>query len=285
MSFLALAGISWATPFLILAGYGIFAFFFGRAGKGTDKKNKIRWTPLEAVAVTIALYFVSQILASLAILLCGLLLEGSVDRAADWVQDSQAAKFLFILFADGLLVGFLIIFLKRRRATLKTIGFWGKPGWKDAGYVLLGFGAYFLMFTVVFWLIERYVPAVNVSQEQDVGFSKQAQNVALLPIFLALVVLPAFVEEILARGFLYTGLKNGLHKYWAVFITSALFGLVHLQFGNDKPLLWVAAADTFILSLVLIYIKEKTGRLWAPIGLHMLKNGLTFLAVFVLKVT
>ena len=42
--------------------------------------------------------------------------------------------------------------------------------------------------------------------------------------------------------------------------------------------------DTFILSLVLIYLREKTGGLWASITLHAFKNGVAFVALFALHI-
>ncbi len=86
----------------------------------------------------------------------------------------------------------------------------------------------------------------------------------------------------MVRGFLYGSLKKQWPKIYAVLCTSALFAIAHLQFGSGAPLLWVAAIDTFILSLVLIYLRDKTGSLAASIMLHMLKNSLAFVALFLL---
>ena len=99
-------------------------------------------------------------------------------------------------------------------------------------------------------------------------------------VFISLVLLPPVVEEIVARGFLYTGLRSKLPKIVAALITSALFAAAHLQWGSGAPLLWVAALDTFTLSLVLVYLREKTGGLAASMGVHMLKNGLAFVVLF-----
>lgn len=96
-------------------------------------------------------------------------------------------------------------------------------------------------------------------------------------------MLPPLVEELLMRGFLYKGLKNGLRRAWAVLITSALFAIAHLQFGSGSALLWAAAIDTFVLSLVLIYLVEKSRSLWPAIGVHAMKNGFAFLFLFVIK--
>jgi len=95
-------------------------------------------------------------------------------------------------------------------------------------------------------------------------------------------VLPPLVEETVFRGFVFAGLRNKLKFVWAALATSALFASAHLQIGNGQPLLWVAALDTFTLSLVLCYLREKTDSLWPGILLHALKNGIAFLSLFVL---
>jgi membrane protease YdiL (CAAX protease family) len=90
------------------------------------------------------------------------------------------------------------------------------------------------------------------------------------------------VEEILFRGFLYSGLKKSLPKIWAVLLTCTIFAAPHLLEGGSSGLLWVAGIDTFILSLVLIWLREKTGRLYASMGLHALKNFIAFASLFLL---
>jgi membrane protease YdiL (CAAX protease family) len=44
----------------------------------------------------------------------------------------------------------------------------------------------------------------------------------------------------------------------------------------------VAALDTFTLSLVLCYLRQKTDSLWPGIMLHALKNGLAFMSLFLI---
>jgi membrane protease YdiL (CAAX protease family) len=54
--------------------------------------------------------------------------------------------------------------------------------------------------------------------------------------------------------------------------------------AESGGLLYIAGLDTFILSLFLIYLREKTDGLWASMALHALKNGVAFVALFVLHV-
>jgi membrane protease YdiL (CAAX protease family) len=127
------------------------------------------------------------------------------------------------------------------------------------------------------------VPGVNADQSQQVGFDSASGGGPLTLVFLGLVVLPALTEEILVRGFLFGGLRNKLPFVSSALITSGLFGMAHLQLGNGSSPLWIAAVDTFILSLVLVWLREKTGNIWAGVIVHMAKNSIAFLSLFIFK--
>ncbi|MEJ0073120.1 MAG: CPBP family glutamic-type intramembrane protease [Candidatus Saccharibacteria bacterium] len=43
----------------------------------------------------------------------------------------------------------------------------------------------------------------------------------------------------------------------------------------------MGAIDTFTLSVVLCYIREKTGTLWSGVLIHALKNGIAFLSLYI----
>ena len=129
-----------------------------------------------------------------------------------------------------------------------------------------------------------FLPGVNLEQEQQLGFDKETQGAALALIFIALVILPPLIEEIVMRGFLYTGIRQKLKIWQAALITSFVFCIAHLQLGEGAPPLYVAAIDTFFLSLFLVYLREKTGSLWAGIFTHGIKNGLAFTLLFILGV-
>jgi membrane protease YdiL (CAAX protease family) len=73
--------------------------------------------------------------------------------------------------------------------------------------------------------------------------------------------LPPLGEEILVRGYLFSGLRMVWRFLPAVIVTSLLFGAAHLEFGGGGPLVWAAAIDTFILSVVLCFLRERSGAL------------------------
>jgi len=264
----------------LLALYGLVRYFCKFRGNDKTNKEQINWTPLESVSVTLAIYFGAQLIGGLLAYAYPLIRGWSEQQMLDLFEKNVYGQFVLVAVIEGLTIWFLYRFLKSRSANFKAIGLNRHPKWLDLGYVLLGFGAYFLLYVIAVNVAKAITPHLNLDQQQQIGF-EGARNIQLIFVFASLVVLPPFVEELLVRGFLYTGLKNKLPMIWAVLITGLLFAVAHLQAGSGAPLLWIAAIDTFILSTVLIYLREKTGSLWASIGLHMLKNCLAFLSIFV----
>lgn len=242
------------------------------------KQPHITWGPMAAIIGTVVIYFCSQIIGSAVVLLLGELQGQRGEQLTQWLQQT-GPQFLFIAAVEGTILGALALFLHLRKASLKTLGL-VKPLWKDLGWALTGFAIYFPTLLLTTIAVRLWFPSINLEQEQQIGFSGAHGFLPLAIVFISLVILPPLTEEILARGFLYLGLKAKLKRYLAVLITSAMFALAHLQFGSGAPLLWSAAIDTFILSVVLIYVREKTGALWASIGLHMIKNGIAFCILF-----
>lgn len=274
---LAFVNISWATPFLIFAIYGLVRYFSRNFPKN---KDHINWSPLESIGLTLAFYFVGQVLAALIIYSIPTIFGISDIQITNWVESNNYGQFLFVLAVETITFGLIFRFVKKRASSLKAIGLNRKPILKDLGWAALAFLVYFGALLVATAIFKAIFPAVNENQDQIIGFDN-AHGLQLLFVFVSLVILPPFVEEVLARGFLFSGLKKGWPVIWAALATSVLFALAHLQAGSGNQLLWTAALDTFILSLVLIYLRQKTGSLWASIMLHMLKNGVAFFVLFV----
>ena len=262
--------------------YGLIRFFVRRKKDDSD----VNWTPLEAIGVTIFIYFATQVIVALGAGLIGSQAGLNDDQLNATLNNSPGWQFLFILVTEILTAWLLYTFIvKVRMTSLKAIGV-VKPKLRDIGYALAGFGAYFAIYgLVVFNLFQHLFPQVDTNQRQDLGFGSGVSGPALLFVFFSLVVLPPLVEELLVRGFLYTGLRTKLPIIYAAIVTSLVFASAHLQWGNGKPLLWTAAADTFTLSMVLIYLRQKTGSLWPGIGVHFIKNSIAFAVLFVFHVS
>jgi hypothetical protein len=141
--------------------------------------------------------------------------------------------------------------------------------WGAAGAVLFlpaGLGLQSLLGFLV-ELVTRHPAApqelVNVLQKADLPWWEQ-----VFAGVLAVMIAPV-AEEMLFRGILYPTLKQRGFPRAAWWVTSLLFAGVHCNGLSFLPLL--------VFSLVLIYLYEKTGSLWASITAHSLFNYANFL--------
>ena len=232
------------------------------------KKETINWIGVvKDLGVVVLVYVAGQISVGLVV--------RWLAHGRDFAHAPEAVLGAYIVGGFTMVVSLLWL-LKKRGIARKSVLFFKKPGLKDVGMVLLGYGMYFMVLTVVLVFIREFVPAINLDQKQDVGLKNIASN--LLPMtYIALAILPAISEEMLFRGFLNTRLK--LHKISSIvsaLMVSVLFGLSHGQLN--------VGIDTFILSMVMIYVLGTRRNLWVSVGIHMLKNTLAFLGLFVFKI-
>jgi membrane protease YdiL (CAAX protease family) len=245
------------------------------------KTGQVAWNPWAGVVLTIALFIFAQFAASLIVILIPQVLGWSSSEAKDWLNNSVASKVILISLTTTFLLVPLYFYLKRYKGGFKSIGL-RRPNWTDPLYSLAALPVYIFLFALVLLIATRFAPGLDVNQAQDLGFNDTYNPLQLFFIAIALVVLPPISEEIIFRGMLYSSLKKGMPIILAAIFTSLLFASGHLLESGDSSLLYIAGIDTFVLSLVLIYLREKTGGLWASIGLHAIKNGIAFVSLFLL---
>lgn len=245
--------------------------------------KQVPWNPWTGTFLAVFLFIVAQIVAGIIVSLYPLIAGWSDKQANNWLDNALSAKIAYF----GLTAFFLLIpiwlFLKLHKASWVTIGL-RRPKWSDPVYSLIALPVYMFFFILTTIVVKAFVPNLNLEQTQDLGFNATYHGSELAIIFIALVILPPIIEEITFRGLMYGSLKKGMPILTAAIITSLLFAGGHLLESGDNSLLYIAGIDTFILSLVLIYLREKTNGLWAPMGLHALKNGIAFVTLFLLNV-
>lgn len=242
------------------------------------REHKDLGSPLRLIFNTVAIFLLSQI-AAFFIVDLGLALLHPASGAKNLFDQSVIAQFFFVLLAEGLAFLLVLRILKLRRLPLSFIGFGRKPAFPDIWKGLGGFAAFYGLLIIIMLVVSFLMPSLNLEQQQDIGFKNIVSPSDNLFALLALVILPPLGEETLMRGYLYSGLRARWRFLPALLVTSLLFGIAHLEFGGSAPLLWAAGIDTFILSVVLVYLRETTGALYAGILVHMLNN----LAAFVIK--
>jgi membrane protease YdiL (CAAX protease family) len=87
---------------------------------------------------------------------------------------------------------------------------------------------------------------------------------------MTLLLLPAaFYEELIARGYIFSAIRDGAGTAWAVAITSSLFGLLHMQNpgANVQSVMIVALAGVFLAA-----VRIGTDSLYAAAVAHFAFN-------------
>lgn len=240
------------------------------------------WGPLAAVLIVLFSFLIIQQVAGVLLVIIPRLLGWDSIMADEWLVNSPVATFVYVLLAEAMTIGSLLWFLTYKRAPfLQTVGLL-RPKWSYLGHAVVGYVAYFLLFVAIIAITRLLLP-VDIEQEQALGFQRDSDGPALAMAFISLVILPPIVEEIVFRGFFFGTLRaNRAGAVSATIITSILFGALHLFGSADGSLLWIAAIDTFILSVVLCYLRERTGSIWASVGVHAIKNAVVFVNLFII---
>jgi membrane protease YdiL (CAAX protease family) len=238
----------------------------------------ITWNPWGAIITILVIFFSQAIIASLAIIIYASIKSQSVTQATNWLSNSLPFNFWYTVFAEVFTVIGVWLFIRWRKGNWRKIGLY-RPQKADVAWSFIGFLVYFPIYLVIINILAS-VTNINFNQQQATGFSSSTTGWPLILVFISLVILPPIAEEIAFRGLLFSGLKKKLPLIWAVVFTGLLFAIPHALESQSGGLLWIAAVDTFILSAVLCWLREKTGRLYASMGLHALKNLLAFIDLF-----
>ena len=250
----------------------------------TVQPSLTKWLQtLRTLALTFAIFIGGQVAGAAAVTFICFLLGMSQDTIA-WAFESHAVvRFLHILSIESFTVYFIYLLLKRAKQTFGAIGLKGRPTKAIGIWVVKGYVAYFAIFITAFSVISL-TGLIDTNQAQQLGYSNPV-GFDMVWAFLALVILPPIAEEIVFRGYLFTRLKKYVNVYIAGILVSLLFAIAHLEIGTGVPLNFAAAFDTLILSIVLVYVTQKSGSLYPAIGIHAVKNMVAFVTLFLLNNT
>ena len=80
-------------------------------------------------------------------------------------------------------------------------------------------------------------------------------------------VVVGYQEELLSRGYYLQNIRDGMGIGWALFLSSAIFALMHL--GNPNVTWYSALLGLTLAGTFLAYGWVRTRRLWLPIGVHI----------------
>jgi membrane protease YdiL (CAAX protease family) len=247
----------------------------GRTPKILPTKRATFGSPWRIILNVLLIFVVSQVVAVFFVELFLSLLHPHANLS-NLLDQSAPAQFSYILIAESLAVALVLFVIRRRGLELNAIGLGRKPTWRDLKKAAIGFAVFYGLLILATLVISALIPSFNTNQAQDVGFNSLNSTLDGILAFASLVILPPLGEETLIRGYLYSGLRARWKFVPAMLVTSLIFGLAHLQLGSGAAALYAAGLDTFVLSVVLVYLRESTGALYAGMLVHSLNNVVAF---------
>ncbi|MGA1841592.1 MAG: lysostaphin resistance A-like protein [bacterium] len=180
------------------------------------------------------------------------------------LQTSYFLNVLLLIFADVILILFILYLKKRSKIKLNDI-----INIKKINIPLISL---ITLFSVSYMFVASELENIFTSIfGKNISFSAEFIEMARMPglhrfliaiIFIA--VLPAIFEEIFFRGLIQNGLSRKYGDIKAIVIASILFALLHLNPSRIFPI--------FLLSLMLGFVFIKTMNLIYPITLHFINN-------------
>jgi uncharacterized protein len=220
--------------------------------------------------------WLAPILALLAYFFGYLFLIPQITGAAFLLEIvNEQSVFLF----NGVLIAFLMILIMFLMASLSHENFsnwtWSKRIQQVLRHVLY---IYLTLIAVNFVL--SLVTNLETSENQQIIMETFKQAPYYI-VFVAVIFAP-IVEEILFRGIIYRSLRFFKFRLLAVFVSSFLFGLIHIY----EPLLLGRFEDAWFIfiymaiGLFMCFIYEKSGDILSAIILHMVYNAIAVLTLF-----
>ena len=168
---------------------------------------------------------------------------------------------------DAVFVGAAIFFAARTLAP-RTWHFGLRRGrlWRTVGLAALAMVS-FLIFEIV------YSSIVSVHEKQTIVHDLGAKDstVALVAGALLVIVIAPFAEEFFFRGFFYRALRTRMGVALAAVLDGVVFAAIHAG-GSPVGVLPVLA----VLGVLFCLVYERTGTLFATIGMHSLNNFLAY---------
>jgi membrane protease YdiL (CAAX protease family) len=172
---------------------------------------------------------------------------------------SESIKLLIIKFNDFIFVNILLFIFRKYidKNSIKSMGFELQNRFKDIIIgTLIGF---FVMFFSYYLLL-------NLG---EITLLKSTFNLSEIITAILIYLFVAYVEEIVFRGYILNNFMLSCNKFWALFWSSLLFGLLHCFNPNMDifSFLSIILAGYF-LGITYIF----TRNLWFPIALHFSWN-------------
>jgi membrane protease YdiL (CAAX protease family) len=220
------------------------------------------------------------------------------SRAAWRISDALLAVFVGLVAAlvaalvlgpdpDALAI-FAVLVPAQTLGTLGTVAViarnrptWRAPlswGWDRTDWIgiLIGAGLQIGLSVIAYWLVVELFGGEPPTQDVVEAAAEAISGPERLLVFVGVVMLGPFAEEVVFRGILLGALRQRRTDRSAIVISAAAFAALHLMDPNAV----LAVPFLFVLGLVMGSAVVTTGRLARAVAIHAGFNLVSVLALF-----
>ena len=207
----------------------------------------------------------------------GIVTRGDAQAIAEQTPKAMPAMLVAVQL---LLLALLARTLRSERLAWSAIGWRLEQGqglWREA---LIGVVPGAVLAVLYFTVLSPAMTSLqrNVGDYVPPGELTGALGAALVPFFLANVLLAPFVEESLYRGYALDRLQQRYGLALAVVISCAFFGLLHWAGG-----FWYILLTGFVAGGLFAGLRVWRGTLVAPFAAHLALNVLEFVWIWLAR--
>jgi uncharacterized protein len=183
------------------------------------------------------------------------------------VKDLSGVQLILIqALMDFVLVAFIFFLVKilHGRPVLRTLYWIRGPGLTVGRMIAAG-----ALLAVTVLLVSSFLPTPS-----DTPLEKLLTTTSALGLFVVFgIAFAPLLEEIIFRGFLFTGLADVYGSKIAVPVTAILFAALHVsQLRGNLP----AVAIIFLVGYVLTVVRQRSGSLIPSVIMHTAYNAMIF---------
>jgi len=161
----------------------------------------------------------------------------------------------------------ILLLLPKRKTTWQFLGF------RKYGKGIMGLGCGLFIGAYILVIVHNFIlMAFGLSVQGDQISSIFNSLGSPLWLFFVGILIAPVVEEVLFRGFIFSGFRQSYGWKKAALFSSTIFALAHLQPAAFIP--------TFLLGYVFTYLYQKSNSILPGIFLHLLTNLFGLLGAF-----
>lgn len=218
------------------------------------------------------------VLVYMGIIVTSMLFGGYGDRLMNYLSGVGIPDTALSYFTVAYTLQFLVTVL----LVLLLAGVVHRSDWRELGLAPLsgrGFLRYgivggLVLLVVIFLLslpLEILKPDLPPQTYEEMLRMAEGAGQFLLLLFLGAVLAP-LAEELFYRGMIYPLARYSLGPVWGAIGAGLIFGLAHWDFWRAIPLA--------VGGIILCYLYEKSGSIWATATAHSIWNGIMTLLVY-----